>query len=376
MPGPGFGEQLPGIVLTGFAVAMALPLVYGGSRSLVAAVRGLVLLMRRCWQARHPVRAAALLTDPPRPDLTPRMRRFAYMTRELIASLEYASQRSAGWRDEAPASLLRRLCALGRDEEFRPTIGVTGEVWAWLSSAEDLAESSELHADDVAAVAAAVRGVLFREGPVGARLAEIVEYLVRADTDLRAAGSSPYRGRVPVRPPTQPSASRKESTTETREAIERAHDEVLETHHPAIVGVARQYARDEASLEDLVQEIRLSVWKALGRFRGESSIKTYVLRIAHYRGVSFARRQRPHAPVEDRADPSPGPGELLDDARRRLAVAEAIESLPPTQREAIVLLLQGLSYREIGERLGISGGTTSARITRARQALRRRLAQG
>jgi RNA polymerase sigma-70 factor (ECF subfamily) len=295
------------------------------------------------------------------------MRRFAYTTRCLIASLEHASQRSAGWRDGAPSSFVAKLFSLGRDEEFRPTIGVTGEVWAWLQTAEDIAESDELEADQVAGLAAAVRGLLFREGPVGSRLAQIVERLLRADTGFRVASGGPYRGR-----PTGPSRPPPDDGEEGDDAYRRT----IREHSTAIQHVARQYAPDDASREDLVQEIKLALWNALDRFRGESSIKTYVLRIAHYRGASFSRRQRPHAPAEDRIDPTPTPPELIDDARRRHTVAAAIEALPPGQRDAIMLLLEGLSYREIGDRLGISDGTTSARITRARQALRRQLAEG
>lgn len=349
------------------ASVLAVPLVVGGWRTALAGLRGLVQMLRRVWQARHPVCAAPLVTTPPRPELSLGMRRFAHMTRCLIASLEHASQRSAGWRDGAPSSFLAKLFPLGRDEEFRPTIGVTGEVWAWLQTAEDVAESDELEADQVAALAAAVRELLFREGPVGPRLAQIVEHLLRADTGFRVSSGGPYRAR-PTGPSTRPLGDDEEP--------DDAYDRTIREHAAAIQNVARQYATDDASREDLVQEIKLALWNALDRFRGESSIKTYVLRIAHYRGVSFSRRQRPHAPVEDRVDPTPAPPELIDDARRRHAVAEAIEALPTGQRDAIVLLLEGLSYREIGKRLGISDGTTSARITRARQTLRRRLAEG
>ena len=54
----------------------------------------------------------------------------------------------------------------------------------------------------------------------------------------------------------------------------------------------------------------------------------------------------------------------------------ASEALPDAQRDAITLLLEGLSYREIGERLGITDKATSVRITRARKALRRQFAGG
>jgi RNA polymerase sigma-70 factor (ECF subfamily) len=362
-------DQYPGIVLSLFALAMAVPLLYGSWGLGVAGVKGLVLVARRSWQARHPLEAVALAPMPPRCDLSLDMRRLAHTTRDLVASLEHASQRSAGWRDDAPRHWLTRWATLGRDQDFRPTIGVTGEVWDWLRSAEALADSDDSHADVVGRAAAAVRDALLRNGPLGPRLAEMLAYLVRADGELRATSASPYRGTRAV-----PSKRALGLGGDNDEERRLEYDEALRKHEGAITRVARRYTRDAASTEDLSQEIKLSVWEALDRFRGDASLKTYVLRIAHYRGVSFFRRQHRTVPVGDEQARGPEPDELIDDARKRVAVAEAIEALPHGQRDAITLLLEGLSYREIGQRLGITDKATSVRITRARQALRRQLA--
>ena len=97
-------EQIPAFILYLFAAAMAVPLLYGSWGLGVAGLKGLILLTRRLWQARRPLENASLALSPLRPDLSLHTRRFAHTTRALAASLEHASQRSAGWRDDAPRS--------------------------------------------------------------------------------------------------------------------------------------------------------------------------------------------------------------------------------------------------------------------------------
>src|SRR3990167_5670904 len=64
-----------------------------------------------------------------------------------------------------------------------------------------------------------------------------------------------------------------------------AFDQVLALHGAAIARVASAFERNPARRDELVQEILLAIWQSLARFRGESSLKTFVLRIAHNRAV-------------------------------------------------------------------------------------------
>lgn len=66
-------------------------------------------------------------------------------------------------------------------------------------------------------------------------------------------------------------------------------EECLRVHGPALWRVIATYAPTGAERDDLAQEVLLAVWKALPRFRGESSAKTFVLRIAHNRCLSAGR---------------------------------------------------------------------------------------
>jgi RNA polymerase sigma factor (sigma-70 family) len=161
----------------------------------------------------------------------------------------------------------------------------------------------------------------------------------------------------------------------------RAHlERVLADHGASLRRVARVYARDHAEAADVAQDIALALWRALPSFRGDSSERTFVFRIAHNRGIShaLARRTREEvtaatpAPV-DVPDPRPTPDEALDAARRADRLLAAIATLPVGSRAVITLALEGLSHAEIAEVLGSSTNSIAVRLSRARSELRARL---
>ncbi len=140
--------------------------------------------------------------------------------------------------------------------------------------------------------------------------------------------------------------------------------------------------RDEAL--DLSQEVFLRVFRTIHRFRGQSSLRTWIYRIA----VNQARNRHRFWRRRHRADQvsldehlathgdSLSGGEATPDrvpAQKELAerLQHALDRLPFDQRTAIVLReVDGLSYEEIGYSLGVAVGTVKSRLTRARQALR------
>jgi RNA polymerase sigma-70 factor, ECF subfamily len=140
--------------------------------------------------------------------------------------------------------------------------------------------------------------------------------------------------------------------------------------------------RDEAL--DLSQEVFLRVFRTIYRFRGQSSLRTWIYRIA----VNQARNRHRFWRRRHRADQVSldqhiaTHGELLSSgdskpdqmfAQKELAerLQRALDHLPFDQRTAIVLReIDGLSYEEIAFSLGVAVGTVKSRLTRARQALR------
>jgi RNA polymerase sigma-70 factor, ECF subfamily len=147
--------------------------------------------------------------------------------------------------------------------------------------------------------------------------------------------------------------------------------------------------RDEAA--DLTQETFLNAYRSVSGFRGDSSLKTWLFRIAvnqsRNRHRWWQRRRRGSTfSLEDGvgtselkygetlADECPNPEQvaLQNEQMRRLRIA--MRELPPVYREAIVLCdVEGLSYEDIAAALEINLGTVKSRIARGREELRRKL---
>lgn len=152
-----------------------------------------------------------------------------------------------------------------------------------------------------------------------------------------------------------------------------AFDRIVRTYGDALSRVAWGYVDGAADHDDLLQDILVAIWQALPRFRGDSSERTFVFRIAHNRGCTFVARRRRHEPLHDDtpiADPRPGADEVMDDARRRERLARAIRTLPEVQRQAVLLRLEGFSLSEIAALQATTEANVSVRLTRGRDRLR------
>jgi len=165
--------------------------------------------------------------------------------------------------------------------------------------------------------------------------------------------------------------------SENRRALEQQFGRILGEHGAAISRLAYSYEVVASVREELVQEIALAIWQALAHFRGECSERTFVYRIAHNRGLTHVwRRRAPHQPLHDLeesdepADPRPHPEAQAAQTNQRARLMSAIQSLPMTHRQMIVMMLEGLSHAEMGEVLGITENNVAVRLTRARKALK------
>ena len=150
--------------------------------------------------------------------------------------------------------------------------------------------------------------------------------------------------------------------------LERRFEELLGLYAPALRRLCAAHRRDSFDQKDLFQEIALAVWAALPRFRGDSSERTWIYRIAHNIALTdFARQRRRRGREveleEERA------GAVPADNDRRKELLDALRRLDPVERELATLYLEGLTTREIGDVLGITEGNAAVRLTRLRQRL-------
>jgi len=153
---------------------------------------------------------------------------------------------------------------------------------------------------------------------------------------------------------------------------------------PLVFGIATR-SLERAAAEEVVQDVFLSLWRGAARFDAErGSLRSWLLQIAHRRILNELRGRRRRVRLEPEledegagapADPEPGPQGLLWLAFRRAAVRNAIEALPPAQRQALSLaFLEELTHEQVAEALELRLGTAKTRIRSGLAKLRSQLA--
>jgi RNA polymerase sigma-70 factor (ECF subfamily) len=158
-----------------------------------------------------------------------------------------------------------------------------------------------------------------------------------------------------------------------------AYEELLRRYAAPMRRLSWSYERDPIAREDLFQEIAMALWTALPRFRGESSERTWVYRVAHNTAVTFAAKRQRTRERERHDDTVPEPwhgptqeGDAINEQRRRY-LWKAIHDLPLTDRQILMLHLEGLSAEDIEAVTAVSSGAVATRLTRLRQRLIARL---
>jgi RNA polymerase sigma-70 factor (ECF subfamily) len=164
----------------------------------------------------------------------------------------------------------------------------------------------------------------------------------------------------------------------------QAFEEVYRRFSHMVYNLALRLSGDPDEATDLTQEVFLRAFRHLGKFRGGSSLKTWLYRVAvnHCRSRLGRGHRRwllplPESVAETAPEPSPGPEEqaLAEDEGRR--VERALAAIPAHFREAVVLRdLEGLAYEEIAQVLRVRVGTVRSRIARGRERLRELLLEG
>jgi len=169
-----------------------------------------------------------------------------------------------------------------------------------------------------------------------------------------------------------------------------AHAALVFEHHRLVLGLATHLLGDREEALDLSQEVFLRVFRTLHRFRGQSSLRTWIFRIVvnqvRNRQRWWRRRQRSNQVsldehIRDHGDPpeqnnGSSPERMFGQKLLAGQISAALDHLPFDQKTALVLReIDGLSYEEIGFSLGVAVGTVKSRLARARESLRAQLRQ-
>jgi RNA polymerase sigma-70 factor (ECF subfamily) len=166
-------------------------------------------------------------------------------------------------------------------------------------------------------------------------------------------------------------------------SIERARSgdrdafaQLIRRHDDGLRALAYRLLGDRDRMDDALQEAYVRAFRALPRFRGDSSVATWLYRIVYNACLEELGRARRASVVALDAvqEPADSSAEIEDVVALRSHLADALAELTPEDRAAVLLVdAQGFDYRSAGEVLGIPEGTVASRLNRARASLRRAL---
>lgn len=148
---------------------------------------------------------------------------------------------------------------------------------------------------------------------------------------------------------------------------------LVDEHVESIYRLALSVVRDPALAEDVVQETLIKAWRALPTFRGDSSLRRWVLTITHNTAVSLLRAAQEEARDPTELPDSPIPHSIEDSVQAKVAVEQlwnALGDLDYSSRALVVLRdIEGLSYEELCRVLGLPLSTVRTRLFRVRRKL-------
>lgn len=171
---------------------------------------------------------------------------------------------------------------------------------------------------------------------------------------------------------------------------EQAYEQLIQRFQTPVYNLAYRLLNDQADASDVLQEVFLKVFRNVAHFRGDSSLRTWLYRIAvnesHNRRRWLFRHRRGETGIEDAFDDSDVRDKPLMDAgetpfdftmnrEAQILLEEGLAAINPVFRAVLVLReIEEMSYEEIAGILEVSIGTVKSRIVRGREALRKYIA--
>jgi len=177
---------------------------------------------------------------------------------------------------------------------------------------------------------------------------------------------------------------------------EEAFAWLIARYHQPIYSLLARTVHDRADAADLTQEVFVKVFRGVGRFHGESSLRTWIYRIALHEASNqrrwWMRHKQQEVPIEQEigeggsgmgiklketlVDPGESPFEIALHEENRARVEAALSQVPEPFRTTLILRdIEGFVYEEVAEIQGVNLGTVKSRLVRGRALLKAILAK-
>ena len=146
---------------------------------------------------------------------------------------------------------------------------------------------------------------------------------------------------------------------------------IIREHKGTIYTVCYMFSKDEEEVADLFQDILINLWKGFAKFRGDSSIRTWIYRVSLNTCISADRKKKRRGetvPLDMKIN-------LFDDSAEDMKqvrmLQDRISRLGPFDRAIVLLWLENLSYEEIASIVGITVKNVSVRLFRIKEQLKK-----
>jgi RNA polymerase sigma-70 factor (ECF subfamily) len=155
--------------------------------------------------------------------------------------------------------------------------------------------------------------------------------------------------------------------------MKKDKDKQLELFWPKLARIASIYEVVPQLQQELRQEMALAIWQAFDSFRGESSVETFLYRIAHNVAVGHVKKQVKRIKTSPESHDIPSnrsPEQDLSNDQQLEYLMGAIRQLSLIQRQLITLSLDGVKQQDIAEILGMTENNIAVRVNRAKKSLK------
>ena len=178
---------------------------------------------------------------------------------------------------------------------------------------------------------------------------------------------------------------------ELQAGSEEAFAWLIARYHKPIYSLLARTVQDRGDAADLTQEVFVKVFRGVGNFHGESSLRTWIYRIALHEASNqrrwWGRHKQQEVPIEQEVsdgecgtpvrlkdmltDPAESPFEMALHAENRVRVEAALQKVPEPFRTTLILRdIEGFVYEEVAEMQGVNLGTVKSRLVRGRACLK------
>ena len=147
--------------------------------------------------------------------------------------------------------------------------------------------------------------------------------------------------------------------------------QMVRAHKETIYTVCYMFSKDEEEVADLFQDILVNLWKGYAKFRGDSSVRTWIYRVSLNTCISADRKKKKKGetvPLDMNINLF---DDSVEDMKQIRMLQSRISRLGPFDRAIVLLWLENLSYDEIGAVVGITAKNVSVRLFRIKEQLKK-----